>query len=674
MNRVAPILVIHFIFELNPFTMNHLNSIGPEDLQFEGTMVSAGVFPNFEEKLVLQPHDKSLGFTTETPDDGYPAYDKGLFTGSIHLSNSGFKGKGVLNYIATTVQSEDLLFKPKETTCTAEVFDLEEDFVKSIPQVHGEDVSIRWLPKRDSMFIESKSKSFELFNDGSHQIGGMLIYMPDGLKGRGIFSWEDGEMTSDLFAFGDNSVQTEKTDLQIKAFDTGKLALDTRNLNGKIDFKKKKGRFSANNQTEVTSLPFNDYITTLNEFEWDLGKRSLTFVAPADKKGWFLSTDGGQDSLQFEGASATYDFEEGQLHVTGVEEILSADALIQPAEGKVDILPGGAMHKLTGATIQASRRNNYHHISDATVNVHSREHFTAEGYYEINLPDRPQKIFLSDIEGKGNPYGAKTVTTALAEIEEEHDLWLDARTRFIGEVSLKSSDPSLGFDGYAKLEIPALRKNEWFEVEFKGDYRDLKIACDEPRNRDGATLHSGLFIDVENAYPYARVLMPEISKRDRQWFKATGVVRYDNRFDHFIFGEASRMDKPLSKGNLLYFTDEKAEVKAEGSFDICKEVKGIGFQVAGNVKTGLSQNLLNDPSLAKTNILANFVAGFDFDLPKPLMKIMAEDFNAPAEEIHPVVYGDLDVYTTAITEIEREAAQAYGGLGKIESKPCFGFT
>ena len=70
-----------FYFELEPFSFDHLDRYGPQDVKFDGVLRSNGMFPDIEETVTIQ-EDQSLGFTTETPTEGHPAYDgKGTYTG-----------------------------------------------------------------------------------------------------------------------------------------------------------------------------------------------------------------------------------------------------------------------------------------------------------------------------------------------------------------------------------------------------------------------------------------------------------------------------------------------------------------------------------------------------------------------------------------------------------------
>ena len=216
-----------------------------------------------------------------------------------------------------------------------------------------------------------------------------------------------------------------------------------------------------------------------------------------------------------------------------------------------------------------------------------------------------------------------------------------------------------------------MSKNEWFETTFKGDYKNLLIAADEPKNRDGQKLKTGLFIGFENAWNYASVLMPERSKRDRELFAATGVVRYDNALGVCQFGPAARMANPLVKGNLLTFSDKNATIRAEGSFNIGENIKELGIKVAGIAHTGLEASQLSDPVLAHTDLNADFVAGFDFNLPKNLMKIMLTDFASGSFDAQPVVYDKTTLYRTAIAEWSKDDKARTNAWTTLTTKHLF---
>ncbi|MFN0013119.1 MAG: hypothetical protein ACKVU2_01105, partial [Saprospiraceae bacterium] len=209
-----------FYFKLDPFSFNGLDSYTAEMIKFKGEMTSADIFAPFRETIIVRTDDKSFGFIHQTPPKGYPTYSKkGNYTGKLDLSNKGFLGKGTVEYLTADITSEDIVFRPKQMTCTARRFFMEEDRQSAVkvPQAKGEDVKVNWLPYRDSMYVESKAKAFDLFKEAGYNHKGVLVLTPSGLKGRGIFEWFGGKLTSQVISYGPFQAKSDTADLQIKA-------------------------------------------------------------------------------------------------------------------------------------------------------------------------------------------------------------------------------------------------------------------------------------------------------------------------------------------------------------------------------------------------------------------------------------------------------------------------
>ena len=58
-----------FFFTLDPFVMDSINTLKPDNFDFSGDFVS-NIFPTIRENLKIRP-DYSLGFKRKTPPEGY---------------------------------------------------------------------------------------------------------------------------------------------------------------------------------------------------------------------------------------------------------------------------------------------------------------------------------------------------------------------------------------------------------------------------------------------------------------------------------------------------------------------------------------------------------------------------------------------------------------------------
>ena len=680
-----------FYFQLEPFSFNHLDAFGPDDIHFEGTFSSAGIFPEFEETLRLQDIDQSLGFATKNLEEVYPNYQgKGSYRGEISLSNQGLQGRGNLQYLGASINSENIVFKPKELTASAELFDLEEvrDGEAEVPKVHGVDVNITWKPYKDSMYVRSDVAPFELFQENNHKLDGTLILTPGGLKADGVLDWDKARLSSKMLSFGAYSVVADTANLGIKAFDSDDLALQTYNVTARIDFDDEVGLFESNDEQGLTQLPYNKYETTMDEFDWDMKEETISFKDEYNEYGGFLSKHPDQDSLRFEGKTATYKINTGQLKVVGVPHVVAADAFIYPDTGYIEIQAGGAMKTLDNAQIICDTLNRYHVINRATVNILGRRHYTASGFYEYNINDRQQEFELSDIvgqpTGKGSFKKKLSITKATGEVTPRDSFFIDHKTTFQGTITLNAQSKNLKFDGFARLNTDQL-PTYWFSVHSEGDKKDLAIAYDVPNSYEGEPLKTGLYLSKETANIYPSVMMPLRYRKDRDIFPAKGVFKYDENTDEFIFGDSSKVISDQVIGNRFIFNNTTGDVSAEGKFNLGSGLKYISIATAGRAETVFPPELEpvpeKDPNimLAEEDTLSIFepefigppttaelMAGINLIIPEALLKIMAGDFKNAGFDGQNIVYlTDINFYKKAIAELfpdNKDMTEAVNGM------------
>ena len=649
-----------FYFRLNPFSFNSLDNFDRNALQFKGTMYSADIFPVFNETLVLQDDDSSLGFLSPTPKGGYPCYRaKGQFEGNILLSNKGFLGQGKLDYLGATVNSDDIVFEPKRMTGSAKRFDLREDRTGpvKVPKAVGFDVQIDWQPYLDSMYVTSVEAPFNLFNENRHFLKGTLILTPGGLKARGQFNWDKATMSSGLFSFGYHSVSADTTDLQIQSFDAGSLALKTSNLNGNVDFETQKGSFMANHpEKHKTFFPDNQYLTSMDAFDWNMRDEKITFRPVYRPFANFVSTHPDKDSLRFQGDAAEFDLKTNNLRITGVETIVSADAYIYTEDGEVFVESNGEMRTLNNARIVADTINQFHVINRATADIQGRRNFKANGYYEYNIGRRQQEILFQNIVGapvgKGKYSERPAVTRATGEVKPEDRFYIDTKTEFRGTISLFSESRNLLFNGFARLDAN-LAARHWFTVDFEGDKTDLAIRFEEPRNYEGEPLKTGIFLSKESYFCYSRIMAPLYYRKDRPVLPVTGLFQYEPKDDTFIFGDSMKVAGNSLKGNLLTFYNATGKVEAEGRFDVGKSLQYISLDAAGRVST--TAKVIADSTAAGPvgqELNGDFMLGVKLILPDPLLKFIANDIKASSFEAPTAIYAnDPTFYKKVVSEL-----------------------
>ncbi|MEI6410922.1 MAG: hypothetical protein WCR52_16165 [Bacteroidota bacterium] len=674
-----------FYFKLDPFSFNGLDSYTKEQLKFRGEMTPATIFPPFKETIVVRTEDKSFGFVHKTPPTGYTTYSKkGNYTGELDLSNKGFLGKGKLEYLTADIESEDLVFKPKQTTGTAKKFFMEEDRASAvkIPQAKGENVSVNWLPFKDSMYVESKAKAFELFKSPGYTHKGVLILTPTGLKGRGEFEWAEGKLTSKIISYGPFQASADTANLEIKSLDGAGIAFDSRNVDGELDFDQQTGLFKANSESANTTLPLDKYRTSMNEFTWDMKNKTITFKADEKKPGAFVSIDPEQDTLSFLGKTALYDMRSNLLKIGGVSVIKAADAFIYPETGDIEIQSGGKMKQLTNARIIADTINKYHVINKVTVDILGKKLYKASGNYEYNIPGHDQLIFFNNIVGERRGQGTQgtknVLTTASGDIADKDSFRMDVKTKFKGQAILKANQKNLRFEGFAKLDANKLPNNQWFSIRTEVDKNDPVIRNKLSKNEADDPLVTGFYLSRETGEAYPRILLPAYARVDRALMDCEGVFKYDSKTDRFTFGDSAKVVGNARRGAKMVFDNRVGTVQAEGPLNLGSGLNYMKVTGAGRLKSEFN----NVTDTSGYNVTGEFMTGMEMTIPKVLYDVMINEINAASFDAQPAIYNtNVGFYQPALNQFitdDKEVEEAMGNmrnnliiLPKLDNKYAF---
>ena len=634
-----------FYFELAEFSFNSLDNFTEKDLRFKGKMYSADIFPVYDEEVYVRADDRSLGHATDSPEAGWPTYQsKGTFTGGVDLSNRGYFGQGKLDYLTATVNSEDLHFRPKQMTGTADGFDMVEDRggQPATPKATGVDVSLNWRPYQDSMYVQSEEEPFELFAADGHTLEGRLILTPSGLKGQGVHDWPQATLRSTLLDYGPFSAGGDTIALAIKTADGQAIALEADNLSGVTDFDANKGSYVANDSFLVVDLPANAYQTSMNEFDWDIAKQEIFFRSKPGELGRFVSTAPERDSLYFEGATAQYNLAGSALEIGGVPVVASADAYIFTADGNVSIGEGGQMATLTNARIIADTATRYHLIDSATVDIQGRKAYTARGYYRYDLPGREQRVLFAEVVGervgKGESSDKGAVTRASGEVPPSKKFYIDDKLRFQGIIGLDASREALAFDGFAQIDAAGLSKPRWFSVNTLGDKNDLRIPYDLPKSPEGDDLHTGIYLSREFQVAYPLAFMPTHTGQDRYLIDLSeGLLDHDPERGVYRFGDSLRVSGATDKGPLMELTLETGKVVAEGPLELLSEIDYIGVKSAGRATTSFA----GEGGSRYASLATEALVSVDLIIPDKLLNLVAADIQAAGFDAPDVDYAKM---------------------------------
>jgi len=532
-----------FYFEVLPFTLTSLDYIDTDSLEFNGQLVSAGIFPDIAEPLKIRP-DFSLGFERYTDASGYPVYGgKGTFVSKIDLSNKGLQADGQLYYLNSTTVSDHFIFYPDSMKALARGFQATEQIAAvEYPSVSADSVNEFWLPYSDSMSITSTVRNMVMYNNES-LFEGTLGLTPGGLSGSGTVRIEEAEMDSKRFNFQQHTFDALIADFRIKSYDLNTLAISTQNYRAHFDFEQRRGEFRSNLGISRMEFPINKYICSMDRFDWMIDNEEIILTNEENQRyavpdnlslselidvGYtgteFISVHPKQDSLRFFALRARFSIRTNVINAEEVKIIKVADAAIYPDSGKVEIQEDAVMTQLVNTNIIANTSTREHNFYNASVKILGRKQYIGSGTYDyVDRTGSHQEIVFSSIsvDTSGN-------TAGTGKISDSAGFMLSPEVAFTGDVNLEAPVKEMTFTGAFKplVDCGNLGSN-WVKFSARVNPDNVKLPVSDPiKNRSSEKLLLGLaYSNTENII-YPAFFTPRRSFSDTIMISATGMMEY----------------------------------------------------------------------------------------------------------------------------------------------------
>jgi hypothetical protein len=574
-----------FYFQVVPFSLDSLDDFKAEGLKFDGTLVSAGIFPEFTEKLLIQP-DYSLGFKREVSDEGLAAYGgKGKYYEKLNLSNDGLRGDGKIEYLNSLAVSKDVIFFPDSANADVNEFTATRKTIAAVeyPSVEATDIYMNWRPKEDKMFLFRKSQDFAMY-DKKVSHNGNLVLAKKGLSGDGTISFEQAQIVSRLINFKGITLSADTSDFKLKSGVEGTLALLTTNMKSFIDFEKRFGEFASNGTGSYVTFPLNQYICYIEKFKWLMDDKNVEFGMTANSKdktemdiagSEFVSINPSQDSLRWHSPDASYNLTDYLIKAKQVKEILVADAAIIPGDGKVIIEKNAVMRTLNEARVVANTTTKFHTMTNATIDVTSRKSYGGTGDYEY--VDQLKIKHLLRLTQIGVDTSLQTF--AHGEVADSLNFLLSPNIQYKGRLSILASRQNPFFSGFARANhnCEALPRN-WFSFSAEINPQGVNIPVKQPVNENNEKLFSSIIFARDSSSAYGTFMSPRRSASDIDIISAEGLLSYDNASRQFriIPGEETDNkkdkkddeEKPFNEGNSFALNDETCNFRGEGKINL----------------------------------------------------------------------------------------------------------
>ncbi|MCB9204213.1 MAG: hypothetical protein H6603_04465 [Flavobacteriales bacterium] len=624
-----------FYMHLKPFSIDSLENFTKEGLSFGGNFVSAGIFPDFEETLTLQP-DFSLGFVRETPPDGLDMYGgKGNYKATIKLSHDGLRGDGNLEYLTSVSKSDDFIFYPDSVNGVAQDFTIaKQQSPTPYPPVVGKDVRVHWMPKLDHFYSYKIDNAFDMYEGEVAHHGGLDL-SPKGLDGFGNLDFADSYMRSDRFNFKYRDFHADSADFKLKGTSATADAFKTANVRMDIDLNERKGRFKSNTGGDFVDFPVNQYICYIDEFVWNIDAKDIDVVSEGEGSR-YVSTSPGQDSLEWKSPLAKFDLNNFIISAEKVDHIDVADAIIYPDSGKVTIRQSAKMDPLENSKIVANRITKFHTFYESNVNVLGKYNYNGNGKYDYeDVTGGKQLIDFATIG-----VDSAKQTFAVGNITEEAAFTLSPNFDYKGKAKLFASQEHLTYDGSTRIkhDCPGITR-DWLAFEANIDPNEIYIPIpDDPKDASGKPMSSGVVISKDSTVVYPTFLSMKKAANDIDIVAASGYLHFDNESQEYRISNKEKLQGAVVGGNYVSLSNE-CIARGQGLLNMGMDFGQVELTPLGNVE----HNMNNDSTKFKLYM------GVDFFFNDECLRIMADRLVNHFPPLDAVFYGT--EYEKALIEL-----------------------
>jgi hypothetical protein len=620
-----------------PFRMDSLNYVDSKSLRFDGIFSSSGIFPDFKESLHTM-QDKSLGFEHQVPASGFQLYNgEGKFKGKITINNDGLKGNGTIDYLASTIESDEFNFALDSVTARGkkgEIKNLKIGAV-SFPQVTIPSFTMKCTPSKDSLVLKNQKEPFTFYNKIG-ELKGTLLVTKNGVLGKGTFNALGTESVSKEFRFSGKEFSANHTRFTVKSENPDKPALTSKDV--KLDFSLDKNYADISPEVvgnAAIEFPFAQFKTSIPNAHWDLKTQKIQMSKAAEvaiEDSYFYTTRKDLDSLRFNAEKAEYDIKKQELKVSGIPYIIVADAKITPENNEVLILENAKIGQLKNTTIILDTLNSYHRLTNGVVDIISRKEFKGYATYQyVNVANDTFAIKMSDFKSEpiSNEFQEQTAklksrkktyknnvgkqTVATGHVDASYTFHLAPKILYKGDLTMYATKPALQLKGFVKLDLKKIKGHDlWLSYESTGEVKDILIDFDKAVTEDGIKPDAGLHFADDNSL-YISFISRKKSDEHDDFFIPSGSLFFDHEKNEFKIEDHEKAAGNKLSGRVFSYNEDTQEVRFEGPVNF--------FKSSNEFK--LNATVIGNGNLETNDIKINSFLTTEMSLPPASFQLMA---------------------------------------------------
>ncbi|MEI6899002.1 MAG: hypothetical protein WCL00_03930 [Bacteroidota bacterium] len=539
------------------------------------------------------------------------------------MSNEGLHGNGKLSYLNSVSVSDNFLFYPDSMNSLVRQFNVSELLAgEGCPSVHGDSVSVNWLPYRDSLIVSNTRVNFKkemvMYGDQSRFVGNISL-SPNGLSGTGTIKIKDAEMDSKQFQFKHKTFDANIANFRVKSSDAAFNSITTKNYQTHFDFDQRKGAFKSNAGLSSVDFPLNMYKCTMDRFDWLIDKEEIVLYNDGNAKlaamdtmnmdrlidydfagSEFVSTLASQDSLRFHSMKARYNLKTNIINAEQVKIIKVADAAIIPDSGNVCILKNAVMTPLKRAMIIANQKTKYHQFYNAGVTISSRRKYLGAGYYDyVNKNGERQPIRFTKIA-----VDSAGETFADGMISDSMKFKLSPEFEYSGEVVLRAAQKNLTYYGGYRVLSECAHNASWW-VRFRGvvDPKNAQLPVSRPlKEIRNEKLFAGIAYNNSQNRVYPGFFIRKENVQDSILIGADGLISFNEEKNLFAISTPDSLKTEGETYNSMALYNEQCIMHADGKVNLNMKAVPMKMEAYG----GMSYYLIPDSAGCRVAIAFNF--------------------------------------------------------------------
>lgn len=613
-----------FYFVIDPYTLRDINDASKFKYSFKGTLVSH-IVPEIQDTLLLM-QDHSLGMTYTTPSAGLPLYEVGNLKSRISMTQQGFVADGKVNLNGSDFRSPEVLLMPDSMLASTEALVVKEVNGRR-PGAQGEEVTIRYLKKGNTLQATTTLKPFRIYEDRVKHTGTLFVYQ-DLLDAAGQLEMKDARLASRLFKLEATHILSQSTELQLSSLANKAIQLNTSDVKADIDLAQNKGKFINNADKNKADFPSNHYQCSFKSFTWYMDKAYLNIgieeekelrriwgmendlLIPEQARNVFLSTDRSCDSLRFIAPLAKYDLATGDISCHWVNHIDLANGRFYPDAGDIFIDPSGNIREFKAGRFLCERTDKSKMLEKVDLLLKGRYSFDGSGDFDyVNQDNQHTILRFTEI---------KTDTSrqiyAKMKMAPEACFLLNSGLTYKGDIYLYSRQPYLFFNGYTGLMADSTYlKHDWLKVKTYLIPSDIRIPVKiENRNDRNQRIFNGIFLHVDRTVrPYGAFYSKRIFYNDELLIGGEGEMIWKTQEKKYVIQDTGRS----VYYNMCYMPQEHT-MTAFGKLDMGLRLPGIYQNASGAVRYNFMEDSL---------LLEHILYMLDFELPGKAEAVLLKD-------------------------------------------------